>query len=228
MSLLLRRPPGREAYPWDVFYSHSRLLERSAKLNEELGSGSMTALPIIETQAWDVSAYIPTNVISITDGQIFLDSNLFNSGQRPAIDVGLSVSRVWGSAQIKAIKKVSGTLKLDLAQYRELAAFSQFASDLDEDTRKQLERGERMLELLKQGIYAPVIVEKQTCALYAGWKGYLDNISVENVSKFEEDLYASLDEEKSILKDISTNKKMSDESTEKLEKILKKVAEMNK
>ena len=228
MSLLLRRPPGREAYPWDVFYSHSRLLERSAKLNEEHWSGSMTALPIIETQAWDVSAYIPTNVISITDGQIFLDSNLFNSGQRPAIDVGLSVSRVWGSAQIKAIKKVSGTLKLDLAQYRELAAFSQFASDLDEDTRKQLERGERMLELLKQGIYAPVIVEKQTCALYAWGKGYLDNVPVKKVSKFESDLYSALDEEKSILADISKNKKMSDESTEKLEKILKKVAEMNK
>ena len=228
MSLLLRRPPGREAYPWDVFYSHSRLLERSAKLNDELWGGSMTALPIIETQAWDVSAYIPTNVISITDGQIFLDSNLFNSGQRPAIDVWLSVSRVWGSAQIKAIKKVSGTLKLDLAQYRELAAFSQFASDLDEDTRKQLERGERMLELLKQGIYEPVIVEKQTCALYAWGKGYLDNIPVNKVSKFESDLYSALDEEKSILKDISTNKKMSDESIEKLEKILKKVAEMNK
>jgi len=228
MSLLLRRPPGREAYPWDVFYSHSRLLERSAKLNEELGSGSMTALPIIETQAWDVSAYIPTNVISITDGQIFLDSNLFNSGQRPAIDVWLSVSRVWGSAQIKAIKKVSGTLKLDLAQYRELAAFSQFASDLDEDTRKQLERGERMLELLKQGIYAPVIVEKQTCALYAWGKGYLDNVPVNKILKFEADLYSALDEEKSILKDISTNKKMSDESTEKLDKILEKVAEMNK
>jgi F-type H+-transporting ATPase subunit alpha len=228
MSLLLRRPPGREAYPWDVFYSHSRLLERAAKLNEKEGSGSMTALPIIETQAWDVSAYIPTNVISITDGQIFLDSNLFNSGQRPAIDVGLSVSRVWGSAQIKAIKKVSGTLKLDLAQYRELAAFSQFASDLDEDTRKQLERGERMLELLKQGIYQPVIVEKQTCALYAWGKGYLDNIPVKNVAKFESDLYSALDEEKTILADISKNKKMSDESTTKLEEILGKVAEMNK
>jgi len=228
MSLLLRRPPGREAYPWDVFYSHSRLLERAAKLDEAHGSGSMTALPIIETQAWDVSAYIPTNVISITDGQIFLDSNLFNSGQRPAIDVGLSVSRVWGSAQIKAIKKVSGTLKLDLAQYRELAAFSQFASDLDEETRKQLERWERMLELLKQGIYSPVPVEKQTCALYAGGKWYLDSIPVNKVLKFEADLYSALDEEKTILEDIRKNKVMSEESTKKLEEILEKVVEMNK
>ena len=228
MSLLLRRPPGREAYPWDVFYLHSRLLERSAKLNEELGSGSMTALPIIETQAWDVSAYIPTNVISITDGQIFLDSNLFNSGQRPAIDVGLSVSRVWGSAQIKAMKKVSGTLKLDLAQYRELAAFSQFASDLDEDTRRQLDRWERMLKLLNQGIYSPVIVAKQVCVLYAGAKWYLDGIPVDNVLRFEEDLYASLDEESSILSDIATNKIMSEESEKKLNKILDKVSEMSK
>ncbi len=228
MSLLLRRPPGREAYPWDVFFLHSRLLERSAKLNAELGSGSMTALPIIETQAWDVSAYIPTNVISITDGQIFLDSNLFNSGQRPAIDVGLSVSRVWGSAQIKAMKKVAWTLKLDLAQYRELAAFSQFASDLDEDTRKQLERGERMLELLKQGVYEPVTVPKQTCALYAGAKGFFDEVSVKNISKFESDLYASLDSEKSILEDITTNKVMSEGSEKALVKILEKVSEMNK
>ncbi len=228
MSLLLRRPPGREAYPWDVFFLHSRLLERSAKLNDELGGGSMTALPIIETQAWDVSAYIPTNVISITDGQIFLDSNLFNSGQRPAIDVGLSVSRVWGSAQIKAMKKVAGTLKLDLAQYRELAAFSQFASDLDEDTRKQLERGERFLELLKQGVYAPITVPKQTCALYAWWKGYFDEIEVKNISKFEQDLYASLDNEKSILEDIAANKVMSETSEKKLNKLLEKVSEMNK
>jgi len=168
MSLLLRRPPGREAYPGDVFFLHSRLLERSAKLNDEMGGGSITALPIIETQAGDVSAYIPTNVISITDGQIFLDSNLFNSGQKPAISVGLSVSRVGGSAQMKAMKKNSGTLKLDLAQYRELAAFSQFASDLDEATRNQLERGERMMELLKQGLNAPISVPKQVCALYAG------------------------------------------------------------
>ena len=228
MSLLLRRPPGREAYPWDVFFLHSRLLERSAKLNAELGSGSMTALPIIETQAWDVSAYIPTNVISITDGQIFLDSNLFNSGQRPAIDVGLSVSRVWGSAQIKAMKKVAWTLKLDLAQYRELAAFSQFASDLDADTRKQLERGERMLELLKQWVYEPVTVPKQTCALYAGAKWFFDEVPVENISKFESDLYASLDNEQFILKDITANKVMSAESEASLVKILDKVSEMNK
>ncbi len=228
MSLLLRRPPGREAYPWDVFYLHSRLLERSAKLNEELGSGSMTALPIIETQAWDVSAYIPTNVISITDGQIFLDSNLFNSGQRPAIDVWLSVSRVWWAAQIKAMKKVAGTLKLDLAQYRELAAFSQFASDLDEDTRKQLDRWERMLELLKQGVYSPVTVPKQSCVLFAGAQGFLDEIAVDNILKFEEDLYASLDSEKSILEDITTNKIMGEKSEKALRKILEKVSEMNK
>ena len=228
MSLLLRRPPGREAYPWDVFYLHSRLLERSAKLNEALWSGSMTALPIIETQAGDVSAYIPTNVISITDGQIFLDSNLFNSGQRPAIDVWLSVSRVWGSAQIKAMKKVSGTLKLDLAQYRELAAFSQFASDLDADTRKQLERWERMLELLKQWVYEPVTVPKQTCALYAGGKGFFDEVPVKNISKFESELYSLLEEEKSILEDIAKNNIMSADSEQKLLAILEKVSEMNK
>ncbi len=228
MSLLLRRPPGREAYPWDVFYLHSRLLERSAKLNEELGSGSMTALPIIETQAWDVSAYIPTNVISITDGQIFLDSNLFNSGQRPAIDVWLSVSRVWGSAQIKAMKKVSGTLKLDLAQYRELAAFSQFASDLDEDTRKQLDRWARMLKLLNQGVYQPINVPKQVCVLYAGGKWYLDALEIDRVPKFEEDLYASLEDEKTILEDITTNKVMSEDSMKKLDDILDKVSEINK
>jgi len=228
MSLLLRRPPGREAYPWDVFYSHSRLLERSAKLNDKMGAGSMTALPIIETQAGDVSAYIPTNVISITDGQIFLDSNLFNSGQRPAIDVGLSVSRVWGSAQIKAMKKVSGTLKLDLAQYRELAAFSQFASDLDEATKAQLDRGERMMNLLKQGIYSPIPVAKQVCAIYVGAKWFLDSIPADKVNKFEEELYAKLDEEKSILEDINSNKTMSDESAKKLEEIAKELVEMNK
>lgn len=228
MSLLLRRPPGREAYPWDVFYTHSRLLERSAKLNDKLWAGSMTALPIIETQAWDVSAYIPTNVISITDGQIFLDSNLFNSGQRPAIDVWLSVSRVWGSAQIKAMKKVSGTLKLDLAQFRELAAFSQFASDLDESTRAQLDRGERMMNLLKQWIYSPVSVAKQVCSIYAGSKWFLDNIAVDKVNKFEEELYSKLDEEKTILEDITKNKMYSDESIKKLEDIIKSIVEMNK
>ena len=228
MSLLLRRPPGREAYPWDVFYLHSRLLERTAKLNDELWGWSMTALPIVETQAWDVSAYIPTNVISITDGQIFLESDLFNSGQKPAIHVWLSVSRVWGSAQIKAIKKVSGTLKLDLAQYRELAAFSQFASDLDEETRKQLDRWERMMELLKQDVYSPVPVPKQTCALYAGWKGYMDEIATENVLKFESDLYTALDDEKTILEDITKNKAMSEDSEKKLKEVIEKVVELNK
>jgi len=228
MSLLLRRPPGREAYPWDVFYTHSRLLERSAKLNDKLWAWSMTALPIIETQAWDVSAYIPTNVISITDGQIFLDSNLFNSGQRPAIDVWLSVSRVWGAAQIKAMKKVAGTLKLDLAQYRELAAFSQFASDLDEATKAQLDRGERMMELLKQWVYSPVPVAKQVCAIYAWTKGFLDKIPTEKVWKFEQELYAKLDEEKTILEDIIKNKVLSDESISKLEEILNELVEMNK
>jgi F-type H+-transporting ATPase subunit alpha len=170
MSLLLRRPPGREAYPGDVFYLHSKLLERSAKLNDELGAGSMTALPIIETLAGDISAYVPTNVISITDGQIMLATNLFNSGVRPAINVGLSVSRVGGSAQTKAMKSVAGTLKLDLAQFRELEAFSQFASDLDPETRAQLERGQRMVELLKQDVYSPVVMEKQVAILYAGTK----------------------------------------------------------
>ncbi len=228
MSLLLRRPPGREAYPWDIFYSHSRLLERSAKLNEDMGLGSMTALPIIETQAWDVSAYVPTNVISITDGQIFLDSNLFNSGQRPAIDVWLSVSRVWGSAQIKAMKKVAGTLKLDLAQYRELAAFSQFASDLDEATKAQLDRWERMMALLKQGVFSPVTVPKQVCAIYAWTQGFLDKIPVDKVSKFEEELYTKLDEEKTILEDIEKNKVLSDASKEKLEEIIKELVELNK
>ena len=228
MSLLLRRPPGREAYPWDVFYTHSRLLERASKLNDELGAGSMTALPIIETQAWDVSAYIPTNVISITDGQIFLESNLFNAGQKPAINVWLSVSRVWGSAQIKGMKKVSGTLKLDLAQYRELAAFSQFASDLDAETKAQLDRGARMMELLKQWVYSPVTVEKQICSIYAGWKGYLDSISVSKVGKFEHDLYSTLDEEKSILESISKEKQMNEDTEKKLIEVIKKVVELNK
>ncbi len=228
MSLLLRRPPGREAYPGDVFFLHSRLLERSAKLNDEMGAGSMTALPIIETQAGDVSAYIPTNVISITDGQIFLDTNLFNSGQKPAISVGLSVSRVWGSAQMKAMKKNSGTLKLDLAQYRELAAFSQFASDLDESTRNQLDRGARMMELLKQGLNSPVPVPKQVAALYAGGKGYLDSIAVDKVLKFEADLYDSLEEEKTVLDAITTEKNISEDTEKKLIAIITKVVELNK
>ncbi len=228
MSLLLRRPPGREAYPGDVFFLHSRLLERSAKLNDEMGGGSMTALPIIETQAGDVSAYIPTNVISITDGQIFLDTNLFNSWQKPAISVGLSVSRVWGSAQMKAMKKNSGTLKLDLAQYRELAAFSQFASDLDEATRKQLDRGARMMELLKQGLNAPVPVPKQVASLFAGGRGFLDTIPVDKVLKFESDLHASLDEEKTVLKAITDEKNISEDTEKKLINIIEKVVELNK
>ena len=193
MSLLLRRPPGREAYPGDVFYLHSRLLERSAKLNESLGSGSLTALPIIETQEGDVSAYIPTNVISITDGQIYLESNLFNSGQRPAVDVGLSVSRVGGAAQIKAMKKVAGTLKLDLAQFRELEAFAKFGSDLDKETQKQLNRGSTLMELLKQKQYSPVSTEKQVALIYAGTMGYLDEISKDKLVELEEKFYDFLD-----------------------------------
>jgi F-type H+/Na+-transporting ATPase subunit alpha len=228
MSLLLRRPPGREAYPWDVFYLHSRLLERSSKLNDELGAWSMTALPIIETQAWDVSAYIPTNVISITDGQIFLESDLFNAGQKPAINVWLSVSRVWGSAQIKAMKKVSWTLKLDLAQYRELAAFSQFASDLDASTRKQLERGKRMMELLKQWVYEPVTVEKQVCAIYAGSKWFFDEIEVSNIKKTEKDLYLALDAEQTVLESIKKDKEIKEDTENKLKEVIKKVVEMNK
>lgn len=189
MSLILRRPPGREAFPGDVFYIHSRLLERAAKLSDEKGAGSLTALPIIETQAGDISAYIPTNVISITDGQIFLETNLFNSGVRPAINVGLSVSRVGGAAQIKATKQVAGTLRLDLAQYRELQAFSQFASDLDETSRKQLERGQRMVEVLKQPPYSPLAIEKQVVVVFAGAKGFLDDIPVNRVVEFENELY---------------------------------------
>jgi F-type H+-transporting ATPase subunit alpha len=185
MSLLLRRPPGREAFPGDVFYLHSRLLERASKVNDSLGAGSMTALPIIETQAGDVSAYIPTNVISITDGQVYLEPNLFNAGVRPAINVGLSVSRVGGAAQIKAMKKVAGTLRLDLAQYRELAAFAQFGSDLDKSTKLKLTRGERLVELLKQPQYKPMPVENQVVTLYAGAKGFLDEIPIEQIQKFE-------------------------------------------
>ena len=228
MSLLLRRPPGREAYPWDVFYLHSRLLERSSKLNDELWAWSMTALPIIETQAWDVSAYVPTNVISITDGQIFLESDLFNAGQKPAINVWLSVSRVWGSAQIKAMKKVSWTLKLDLAQYRELAAFSQFASDLDAATRRQLERGKRMMELLKQWVFEPVIVEKQVAAIYAWSKWFFDEVEVSKISKVEKDLYLALDDEGTILEAIRKDKEIKEETENKLKEVIKKVVELNK
>ncbi len=216
MSLLLRRPPGREAYPGDVFYLHSRLLERAAKLSDALGAGSMTALPIIETQGGDVSAYVPTNVISITDGQIFLESGLFNSGVKPAINVGLSVSRVGGSAQTKAMKKNAGTLKLSLAQYRELEAFAQFASDLDPDTKKQLERGKRMVEILKQDIYSPVSFEKQVAMIFAGNGGYLDKIDVKQLKKFEHDLSLGLDREEKILASIRESKDFSDETKKAL------------
>ncbi len=226
MSLLLRRPPGREAYPGDVFYLHSRLLERSAKLNDELGGGSMTALPIIETQGGDVSAYIPTNVISITDGQIFLESGLFNAGIKPAINVGLSVSRVGGSAQTKAMKKNAGTLKLSLAQYRELEAFSQFASDLDADTKKQLERGKRMVEILKQGIYAPVSFDKQVALIFAGSAGYLDKIDPRDIGHYERDLYVALDREDKILSSIRSSGDFSDETKASLGAFLENFGEL--
>jgi F-type H+-transporting ATPase subunit alpha len=193
LSLLLRRPPGREAFPGDVFYLHSRLLERAAKLSDKDGAGSLTALPIIETQAGDVSAYIPTNVISITDGQIFLESDLFYSGQRPAVNAGISVSRVGGAAQIAAMKKVAGKLRLELAQYRELAAFAQFGSDLDKATQQQLARGARMTELLKQGQYAPLPVEKQVLILFAVTNGFTDALPVESLGRYERELYAFID-----------------------------------
>jgi len=222
MSLLLRRPPGREAYPGDVFYLHSRLLERAAKLNDQLGAGSLTALPIIETKAGDISAYIPTNVISITDGQIFLETDLFYKGQRPAISVGLSVSRVGGAAQIKAMKQVAGKLRLELARYRELEAFAQFASDLDPATRAQLERGRRMMELLKQPPYNPIPVEKQIVAFFAAINGYLDDIPVEAVTKFERELYAFMDAKyPEILKEILEKKQIDDELTQKLHTAIK-------
>ncbi len=214
MSLILRRPPGREAYPGDVFYLHSRLLERSAKLNDQLGAGSITAFPIIETQAGDVSAYIPTNVISITDGQIFLETDLFNSGIRPAINVGLSVSRVGGAAQIKAMKQVSGTLRLDLASFRELQAFAQFASDLDEHSRAQLERGQRMVEVLKQPPYQPLSVEKQVVSIFAGTKGFLDDIDASSVTKFEAELYPFMEAKYSSIFDAIRESKKIDSDVE--------------
>jgi len=221
MSLILRRPPGREAYPGDVFYLHSRLLERAAKLNDDLGAGSITAFPIIETQAGDVSAYIPINVISITDGQIFLETDLFNSGIRPAINVGLSVSRVGGAAQIKAMKQVSGTLRLDLASFRELQAFAQFASDLDEHSRNQLERGQRMVEVLKQPPYQPLPVERQVVIIFAGTKGFLDDISADNVTKFEAELYPFMEAKYSNIFDaIRESKKIDSETEADLKKAL--------
>jgi F-type H+-transporting ATPase subunit alpha len=221
LSLLLRRPPGREAYPGDVFYLHSRLLERAAKLSDKLGGGSLTALPIIETQAGDVSAYIPTNVISITDGQIYLGSDLFYSGIRPAINVGLSVSRVGGSAQIKTMKQVAGTLRLDLAQYREMAAFAQFGSELDKATQMQLARGVRMVELLKQGQYKPMPVADQVLSIYAGVNGYLDDVPVDKVQQFEADLLHYVHQHHSELKkDIASIGKIDDKVAGRLKEIL--------
>lgn len=221
VSLLLRRPPGREAYPGDVFYLHSRLLERASKLSDDLGGGSLTALPIIETQAGDVSAYIPTNVISITDGQIYLEPNLFNSGVRPAINVGISVSRVGSSAQIKAMKKVAGSLRLDLAQYRALEAFTKFGSDLDKATLQQLTRGARLVEILKQGQYVPYPVEKQVVILFAGTNGYLDEIPLGEVRRFEREFLETMElKHKDILDTISGTGDLNDETISKLKQIL--------
>jgi F-type H+/Na+-transporting ATPase subunit alpha len=221
ISLLLRRPPGREAYPGDVFYLHSRLLERAAKMNATHGGGSLTALPIIETQAGDLSAYIPTNVISITDGQIFLESDLFHQGVRPAINVGNSVSRVGGSAQIRAMRQVAGSLRLDLAQYRELAAFAQFGSDLDKATQAQLNRGRRLVEILKQPQYQPLAVEKQVVIIYAATKGFIDSVAIEDVRRYEEDLYRYLEgRHPELLKNIAAKKILDDDTKPALESAL--------
>jgi F-type H+-transporting ATPase subunit alpha len=217
ISLLLRRPPGREAFPGDVFYLHSRLLERASKLNKENGGGSLTALPFIETQAGDVSAYIPTNVISITDGQIFLEADLFNSGQRPAINVGISVSRVGGNAQTKAMKQIAGSLRLDLAQYRALAAFAQFGSDLDKASQQQLNRGKHLTEILKQGQYSPLPLEKQIAIIYAGTQGFLDDLPIERCRKFEADFYRFIESaHPTIFEDIRTKKALDDALRAKL------------
>ena len=226
LSLLLRRPPGREAYPGDVFYLHSRLLERASKLSDKEGGGSLTALPIIETQAGDVSAYIPTNVISITDGQIFLESDMFFAGQRPAVNAGLSVSRVGGSAQIKAMKNVGGQLRLELAQFRELAAFAQFGSDLDKATQNQLSRGQRMTELLKQGQYVPMVVENQVASIYAGANGFLDDVPVNLVLTYEKEMLAWMDKmHPEYLREIAEKQKISDELDGKLKQALKDFAQ---
>jgi len=212
ISLLLRRPPGREAYPGDVFYLHSRLLERAAKLRDELGGGSLTALPIIETQAGDLSAYIPTNVISITDGQIFLETDLFHQGVRPAVNVGLSVSRVGGSAQVRAMRQVAGRLRLDLAQYRELAAFAQFASDLDKATQDQLARGARLVEILKQPQYQPLAVERQVLLIYAATNGHLDQVAVPEILSYEQEIFRFLETRRPGLLDaIATKKQLEDQ-----------------
>ncbi len=228
LSLLLRRPPGREAFPGDVFYLHSRLLERAAKMNDELGGGSLTALPVIETQEGDVSAYIPTNVISITDGQIYLESDLFNSGVRPAVNVGLSVSRVGGSAQVKAMKKVAGTLRLDLAQFRELAAFAQFGSDLDEATQRQLARGERLVELLKQGQYAPIEVYEQVVSIYAATNGYFDKIPTDKIGQAESDFVDYLKSRHSELMSSLSSGSFDDGVVGKLKEACASFAETNK
>jgi len=221
MSLLLRRPPGREAYPGDVFYLHSRLLERAAKLNEKHGSGSLTALPVIETQAGDVSAYIPTNVISITDGQIFLETDLFYRGIRPAINVGLSVSRVGSAAQIKAMKQVAGRIKLELAQYREMAAFSQFASDLDPSTQRLLARGARLTELLKQPQFTPMPVEEQVVSIFAGTRGYLDKIEVADIGRFEQSMLSEIKARApEILKAIRDERELSRATEDQLKSFL--------
>jgi F-type H+-transporting ATPase subunit alpha len=226
ISLLLRRPPGREAYPGDVFYLHSRLLERAAKLNDENGAGSLTALPIIETQAGDVSAYIPTNVISITDGQIFLETDLFHSGVRPAVNVGISVSRVGGNAQIKAMRQVAGSLRLDLAQFRELAAFAQFGSDLDKVTLAQLSRGQRLTEVLKQDQYTPFPVEKEVVIIYAGTNGFLDDLEVSECRAFEQSLYRLLDASyPALLAKIRERKAIDDEIKAELKKALTEAKE---
>jgi F-type H+-transporting ATPase subunit alpha len=225
MSLLLRRPPGREAFPGDVFYLHSRLLERAAKMNDELGAGSLTALPVIETQANDVSAFIPTNVISITDGQIFLETNLFYKGVRPAINVGLSVSRVGSAAQTKAMKKVAGSIKLELAQFREMEAFAQFASDLDASTQRLLARGARLTEILKQGQFQPLSVGEQVSSIYAGVRGYLDNVPVGDVTRFEEQLLSALRESgKDILDTINSSGELDDATDKKLAEFLENFA----
>jgi F-type H+-transporting ATPase subunit alpha len=219
MSLLLRRPPGREAYPGDVFYLHSRLLERASKLSDDLGGGSLTALPVIETQEGDVAGYIPTNVISITDGQIYLETNLFNAGVRPAIDVGISVSRVGGNAQIKAMKKIASMLRLDLAQFRELEAFAKFGSDLDKATQQQITLGQRMVEILKQDQYAPMSVEKQVAIIWAGNNGHLNDIELDEVKRFEEEFLSYLETNcASTLDGIRDSGELSDEIVENLKK----------
>jgi F-type H+-transporting ATPase subunit alpha len=224
--LLLRRPPGREAYPGDVFYLHSRLLERASKVSDKLGGGSLTALPVIETQAGDVSAYIPTNVISITDGQIYLETDLFNQGVRPAVNVGLSVSRVGGSAQIKAMRQVAGTLKLDLAQYRELAAFAQFGSDLDKATQNQLNRGQRLVEVLKQKQFSPLPFSKQILIIFAGTNGFLDDLAVDQVRDFEAELYKYVDTSNpGVLRTIMEKKVLDDALKAELTKVIKQAKE---